>query len=103
MFAIVEMGGKQFKVEEDQIIQVEKIPGDRGDTISIDRILMLSDDDDIYVGKDVPATAHVTAEVLEQKRDQKIYVFKMKRRKSTRCKTGHRQYLTRIKIKEIEK
>ena len=101
MFAIVEMGGKQYKVEEDQVIKVEKVSGEVGDRIQIDRILLLSDGDTVYAGDTLPSGAAVEAEVLEQMRDRKIHVFKYKRRKGYRRKIGHRQNMTKLMIKSI--
>jgi large subunit ribosomal protein L21 len=103
MFAIVEMGGKQYKVEEDQIIRVEKISGNVGDRVALDRVLLISDGDSVYTGEEVPASASVEAEVVEQTRGQKIKVFKFKRRKGSRRQKGHRQYITKLKINRIEK
>ena len=103
MFAIIKMGGKQFKVEEDQVIEVEKLNGNVGDPVNIEKVLLLSDGEDVLIGKSIPGSALVKAEIIEHSRGPKIYVFKYKRRKGYRHKIGHKQHYTMLKIKEITK
>ena len=95
MFAIFKTGGKQYKVQNNDIIKVEKLDADK--EIVFDEVLMAGD----KIGAPVVEGAKVKAEILEQIRDKKIIVFKKKRRHSYRRKQGHRQYMTVIKIKEI--
>jgi large subunit ribosomal protein L21 len=101
MYAVIKTGGKQHKVSEGDIISIEKINGSRGDTVSFNEILMISKDDDIKVGTPYLEGANVSGEIMEQTKGHKINVFKMKRRKGFKKKTGHRQKLTRMKIKAI--
>ena len=97
MFAIIETGGKQYKVSPDDILRVEKLAGAAGDTITFDRVLMV----DGKVGAPMVAGASVTATVVEQTRADKIIVFKKRRRQNSRRKNGHRQHLTVIRITGI--
>ena len=97
MFAIIETGGKQYKVSPDDIIKVEKLAGAAGDTITFDRVLMV----DGKVGKPMLAGASVTGTVLEQGRGEKLIVFKKRRRQNSRRKNGHRQDLTVVRITGI--
>jgi len=103
MFAIIKMGGKQYKVEEDQVIEVEKLSGNVGDTVNIEEVLLLSDGEDVLIGKNIPGSVKINAEIVEHTRGPKMYVFKYKRRKGYRHKIGHKQHYTMLKIKEITK
>jgi large subunit ribosomal protein L21 len=97
MFAIIETGGKQYKVSPDDVIKVEKLAGAAGDTITFDRVLMV----DGKVGLPTVSGASVTATVLEQGRGPKLLVFKKRRRQNSRRKNGHRQDLTVVRITGI--
>ncbi|NKD54639.1 MULTISPECIES: 50S ribosomal protein L21 [unclassified Haematospirillum] len=97
MFAVIKTGGKQYKVAKDDIIAVEKITADTGSSVKFDQVLLVGD----KVGAPVVDGASVTAEVLEQFRDEKVIVFKKKRRQNYRRKNGHRQALTLVKITGI--
>lgn len=101
MYAVIKTGGKQHKVSEGDIIAIEKINGDKGDTIFFDEVLMVSRDEEIKVGNPFLTGVRVSGEIVEQTKTHKINVFKMKRRKGFRKKTGHRQKLTKMKITEI--
>lgn len=101
MYAVIKTGGKQHKVSEGDVISIEKINGSRGDTVSFHEVLMISKDDDIKVGTPYLEGANVSGEIIEQTKGHKINVFKMKRRKGFKKKTGHRQKLTRMKIMAI--
>ncbi|MBN2255643.1 MAG: 50S ribosomal protein L21 [Deltaproteobacteria bacterium] len=101
MYAVIKTGGKQYRVSEGNVLEIEKIIGTRGDVVSFDDVLMISRDGDITVGKPVVEGATVTGEIIAQTKGPKITVFKMKRRKGYRKKTGHRQQLTVLKIKGI--
>lgn len=101
MFAVIRTGGKQYKVAKNDVIFVEKLTGEAGALLSIDDVLMVGDTDGVTAGTPALAGAHVTATVLEQKRDDKIIVFKKKRRHNYRRKQGHRQYLTVLRITDI--
>lgn len=101
MFAIIKTGGKQYKVSEGDIIKVEKIEAEAGDKIEFDQVLMVAGDD-VKVGSPVVEGAKVSAEVLDQKKDKKIVIFKFKAKKNYRKKKGHRQPYTLIKIEKID-
>lgn len=101
MFAVIKTGGKQYKVAAEDVISVEKLNAEAGDTIEIADVLMVGGDGAAQVGAPLVEGATVAAEVVEQTRGNKILVFKKKRRKNYRRKAGHRQDLTVIKITEI--
>ena len=101
MYAVIKTGGKQHKVSAGDVLAIEKISGDRGDSVVFDEVLMIAGDDGIRVGTPLLKGARVVAEVLAQAKAAKIFVFRMKRRKGYHKKTGHRQRITNIKIKEI--
>jgi len=101
MYAVIKTGGKQYRVSEGELLKVEKIEGNKGDTILFDNVLMVSRDGDVKVGTPIVEGAKVTGEIVTEIKSPKITVFKMKRRKGYRKKTGHRQKLTVLKIKEI--
>lgn len=101
MYAVITTGGKQHKVYEGDIITVEKIDGNKGDVIFFDKVLMVSKSGDLKVGEPFLEGAKVVGEIVEQYKGRKIHVFRMKRRKGYRKKTGHRQNMTRAKIREI--
>ena len=97
MFAIIKTGGKQYKVAKDEIIIVEKLDGDVGSTYSFDEVLMVDDN----VGNPLVKGAKVTGEIMAQKKDDKVLVFKKRRRQNYRRLTGHRQLISIVKIKDI--
>ncbi|MFW6334775.1 MAG: 50S ribosomal protein L21 [Desulfosalsimonas sp.] len=101
MYAVVAAGGKQYKVAEGDVVRVEKIAGNVGETVTFDRVLMISDGDEVSFGAPVVENAAVRAKIVEQGRTRKILVFKYKRRKRYRRKQGHRQAYTAVKIDSI--
>lgn len=101
MYAVIETGGKQFKVEKDHIIQVPKMDLDVGAQVELDSVLLLSNGEKISIGTPHVSKAKVIASVLSHKKDDKIIVFKMKRRKGYRRKKGHRQDFTELLIHDI--
>ncbi len=102
MFAIIETGGKQYKVAANDVLKLELLEGDAGETVTFDKVLMVGKDgNSVKIGAPVVSGATVTAEILEQKRDDKIIIFKKKRRQNYRRKNGHRQYITVVRIKDI--
>ncbi len=101
MYAVIKTGGKQYKVSEGEVLSFEKIEGEKGDTVSFDEVLLVSGDGEVMVGTPFVKGAKVVGEIISQARGPKIVVFKMKRRKGYSKKTGHRQDLTSLKIKEI--
>lgn len=102
MYAIVECGGKQYKAEPGALLKLEKVPGQAGDEILLDRVLLVADGEEIHVGRPVVADKVVRARIVEQGRGDKIIIFKYKRRKDSRKKQGHRQAYTAVKIEGIE-
>lgn len=101
MFAVVKTGGKQYRVAVDDVIKVEKLPGDAGGSITFEDVLMVGDDKGLKVGTPTLSGISVTAEILEQARADKIIVFKKKRRHNYRRKRGHRQEQTVLRITGI--
>jgi large subunit ribosomal protein L21 len=101
MYAVIKTGGKQHRVSPGEVLAVEMIAGNRGEQVVFDQVLMVVDEADVRIGAPIVAGARVVGEILEQKKGPKINVFKMKRRKGYKKKTGHRQSLTSMKIKEI--
>ena len=100
MFAVIKTGGKQYRVAEDQYLQIEKIPGEPGQIVQIGNVLMLGGETPQF-GAPAIAGASVAAEVISQGRGPKIIAFKKRRRKNSRRKRGHRQEFTLIRITEI--
>ncbi len=103
MFAVIKTGGKQYKVAKDDVIRVEKLPGEAGQAVEFAEVLMLGGEAGATVGSPLVDGATVKATVLEQIRDDKIIVFKKKRRKKYRRTAGHRQSLTVLRVTEIVK
>jgi len=101
MYAILRTGGKQYQVASGDQVRVEKLQGNVGDTLELDDVLMVVDNDKTVVGQPVIEGAKVTATISEQGKHQKIKVFKRKRRKGYRLMKGHRQAYTSLKIDEI--
>jgi large subunit ribosomal protein L21 len=101
MFAVIRTGGKQYRVAPNDIIEIEKIAGKPGDIVELSEVILLGGDGGPQTGSPTIAGALVAAEVIEQKRGEKIFVFKKKRRKNYRRKNGHRQSLTALRITEI--
>ena len=101
MYAVIETGGKQYKVSEGDVIFVEKLDAAEGDSVTFDKVLILADGENISVGSPAVDGATVTAKVEKQGKARKIYVFKMKRKKNYRRKKGHRQPYTKLTIEKI--
>lgn len=101
MYAVIHTGGKQYRVAKNDVIEVEKLPGEAGETIDIGEVLMLGDGPEATIGAPLVDGARVRATILEQMRGPKIIVFKKKRRKNYRRKKGHRQDLTVLRINDI--
>ncbi len=101
MFALVRTGGKQYRVAAGDRIAVERLPGVAGVLVELTDVLMVSDGAGATIGAPLVAGASVAATVLEQKRADKVLIFKKKRRHNYRRKRGHRQYLTVLQVTEI--
>lgn len=101
MYAVIESGGKQYKVAIGDRLKVETLKLDPGASVDLEQVLFLADGDDIKVGSPYVGSA-VTAKVLGHGRGEKIHVFKMRRRKNSRQRTGHRQNFTEIEIVSID-
>ena len=101
MFAVVKTGGKQYKVAQGDVIQVEKLPGEASTKVQLGEVLMLCDAGKVTVGSPFIGGASVAAEVVSQNRSQKLIVFKKKRRQNYRRKKHHRQEFTVLKITGI--
>lgn len=101
MYAIVEIAGQQFKIEKDQKLFVHRLQEDEGTTVSIDKVLMVGDGDNITLGAPAIEGAFAEAKVLGHLKGDKVIVFKKKRRKGYRKKNGHRQYMSHIQISSI--
>jgi large subunit ribosomal protein L21 len=102
MYAVVNTGGKQYKVQQGEILRVEKIPGDIGSPVTFDRVLMFSDGENVSIGQPVLENVAVKGHIVEQGKAKKIIVFKYKRRKRYRRKKGHRQEFTAVQIDNIK-
>jgi large subunit ribosomal protein L21 len=100
-YAIVETGGKQYRVQPGQTISVEKIVADAGSTVELNKVLLVSQDDKVTVGQPLVEGARVLAEVANQGKADKVIVFKYKSKIRYSVKNGHRQPLTTLSIKEI--
>lgn len=102
MYAIVEIAGQQFKVEEGKKIFVHRLEAENGKKVEFDQVLLIEDKGNIVIGEPVIKDALVEGKVLEQLRGDKVIVFKKKRKKGYRIKNGHRQYFTQVEIVSIK-
>ena len=101
MYAVIRTGGKQYRAAVGETIQVEKLEGNVGQTLQIDEVLLLAQDEAVTVGRPFVAGAKITAEIIAQGRTPKVVIYKFRRRKKYRRKTGHRQMFTSLKITGI--
>lgn len=102
MYAVIKTGGKQYRVEKDDVLTVEKLDGDAGQKIEFSDVLMVGAGDSVKVGTPLVSGAKVSAELVEQTRGPKLIAFKKRRRKNSRRKIGHRQDLSKIRITAIK-
>ena len=100
MYAVIKTGGKQYRVEQDDSITVERLPGDEGAEITIDQVLMVGGDNP-RIGTPTVDGASVQATIVEQSRGEKVIIFKKRRRQRSRTKNGHRQLHSVLKITAI--
>lgn len=101
MYAVVETGGKQYRVSEGDTIFVEKLEGENGETIKLDKVLLVSNSGDIKVGGPYLEGSSIEASIEKQGKSKKIIIFKYKAKKDYRKKQGHRQPYTKLKIEKI--
>lgn len=101
MFAVIKTGGKQYRVAQNDILQIERVAGEAGEVVEFPEVLMVGSGADATIGTPKVDGAMVTAEILEQFRDRKVISFKKRRRQNSKRIRGHRQMLTRIRISEI--
>ncbi|KUJ79667.1 50S ribosomal protein L21 [Microbulbifer flavimaris] len=102
MYAVIESGGKQHRVEEGEVLRLEKLEVATGDSIDFDKVLMVVDGDKINIGAPVVDGAKVTAEVVSHGRGEKVKIIKFRRRKHSMKRQGHRQWYTEVKITGIK-
>ncbi len=101
MYAVIETGGKQYKVQEGDVVFIEKLEADEGSAVTFDKVLAVSSEGNVSFGSPVVANATVNGKVLGHGKDKKIIVFKYKAKKNYRNKTGHRQPYTKVQIDKI--
>jgi large subunit ribosomal protein L21 len=102
MYAIIETGGKQYRVENGTLVQVESLPGEVGGTVELSQVRLVHSDNGVLVGQPLVKGAKVKAEIVDQGRTRSIMVFKKQRRKNYRRTKGHRQGFTKLRITGIE-
>jgi large subunit ribosomal protein L21 len=102
MYAVVATGGKQYRVETGDTLRVEKLIGEKGDSIQFDQVLLYADGENIKIGKPTLDDVRIQAHIVEQGKARKILVFKSKRRKGYKRTLGHRQQFTAVRIDSIE-
>ena len=101
MFAVIETGGKQYRVEEGSMLTVEKLDAEVGSSVEFDRVLLVANGEEVNIGSPTVENAKVNGEVVEQGRHKKVRVIKFKRRKNYLRRAGHRQRFTAVKITGI--
>ncbi len=102
MYAVIATGGKQYKVTKGETLRVEKLDGEEGSTVELDRVLMIADGDKVSVGTPTLDKASVTATIKAQGRGDKVEIIKFRRRKHSRKQMGHRQSYTEIEVTDIK-
>jgi large subunit ribosomal protein L21 len=101
MYAIVEIAGQQFKVEENRFVYTHRLPQQEGEQVTFDKVLLIDNEGAVAIGTPIVSGASVSGKVLNHLKGDKVLVFKKKRRKGYRKKNGHRQYLTKVLIEGI--
>ena len=102
MYAVIETGGKQYRVQEGDVLKVEKIEANVGDTVTIDRVLLVAQDGAVKVGSPLVDGAKAMLKVVEHGKGEKIIVFKYKAKKNYRRKQGHRQPYTKVRVEALQ-
>ena len=103
MYAVIESGGKQHRVETGETVRLEKLDAPEGELVTFDKVMMIGDGADMQIGTPLVEGGSVTAEVISHGRGDKIRIIKIKRRKYSRKQANHRQWFTEVRIKEITK
>ncbi len=101
MYAIFTTGGKQYRVSQGDVLDIEKLDAEEGASVNFDNVLMVSNDDAVQIGAPYVAGGQVTATVTKQGRGKKVEIMKFRRRKHHQKRTGHRQYITKVEITGI--
>ncbi|MFT6154277.1 MAG: large subunit ribosomal protein L21 [Crocinitomicaceae bacterium] len=101
MYAVIVTGGKQYRVEEGQTLKVEKIETATGESIQLEKVLLVGNGDDVKIGQPIVEGANVTAEIVAHGRHKKVKIIKFRRRKHSMKQMGHRQWFTELKITSI--
>lgn len=101
MYAVIKTGGKQYRVAQNDLLTVERLAGEPGNTVEFAQVLMVGEGDSVKVGNPFVSGAKVTAELVDQARGPKVIAFKKRRRKNSRRKKGHRQHLSLVRITDI--
>jgi len=102
MYAVIETGGKQHRVEEGEVLDIEKLEAATGESVDFDKVLMVADGDNVSVGAPYVDGSKVSAEVVAHGRGDKVKIIKFRRRKHSRKQQGHRQWFTQVKITSIK-
>ncbi|MFT2110313.1 50S ribosomal protein L21 [Marinomonas sp. 2405UD68-3] len=102
MFAVIKTGGKQYRVKEGQVLKIEKLDVEAGNSVDFNDVLLVSNGDDVKIGAPVVDGALVTAEVVAHGRGDKVKIIKFRRRKHSMTRMGHRQWFTEVKITAIK-
>ena len=101
MYAIIQTGGKQYRIAPGDVLRVERLPGERGDEVILDQVLLVTDGETVQVGQPLVPNATVRTQIVRQGKGKKVLVYKKKRRKNYRRKQGHRQMFTALQVNEI--
>lgn len=101
MYAVFETGGKQYRVQEGDVLFIEKVAGNEGESLNFDKVLLVSNGEEVKVGKPYVDGVSVTGNIVEHGKARKIIVYKFKRKKDYRKKQGHRQPYTKVRIEKI--
>ena len=102
MFAIVQLGSLQYKISEGDVIESQLLEGEKKENVTLDKVLLFTQDNDIRIGRPFLNDVTVTAEILRQHLGEKVFSYKYRRRKTSAWKKGHRQKLTAVRIQKIE-
>ena len=101
MYAIIQTGGKQYRVAPGDVLRVERLMGERGDEVILDQVLLVTDGETVQVGQPLVPNATVRTQIVRQGKGKKVLVYKKKRRKNYRRKQGHRQLFTALQVSDI--